>query len=307
MPYIAYSQPKGREVWEAVRVGFEACEADPAWTPGQQRKLFRNGTVILGGLDFDQPALLKEVRAPHPCVAPTPYVFIDAGYMATHIAGRRARYRVVPNAYNQHWLVPATPARFNALGLSIAPWRKTGREILICTSSDTHAEFFGLQSWVQRTAHWVGCHTDRPIVRRDKAAARRGDLPPFAEALKSAWAVIAWSSAVATEAALAGVPVFTGPESAALPVSAGALDRIEYPLYPDNREAWAWSLADAQFTVEEIASGQARRHEVMARSYRPEWLAARHSAAKPAFSASEPFAQGGPAPAGPYGVVGETC
>lgn len=269
MTYLAYSAAKSLDVWSALRKGFDAADAGPAQPGHGPRSLNHHVTAILGGLEGDQPALMSEARRHR-----VPYVFCDAGYMATHINGRRARYRVVPSAYNQHWLVPAGPDRFNALGLRIQPWRRTGREILVCGSSDVQAEFFGLQHWMQQTCWAIRGYTDRPVIRRDKAAARRGELPPFAEALKTAWAVVAWSSSVAVEAALAGVPVFVGPESAALPVNCGRLDEIEFPHYPDNREPWAWSLADAQFTVEEIADGAAYRHECRSRSYSPGWPAA---------------------------------
>ncbi len=260
--YIAYSQPKGADVWTALRKGFDAAEADPSWTPGRQRKLYRNGTAILGGLDFDQPKLLREARD-----VKHRYVFVDAGYMAAKEKGKRIRYRVVPDAYNHFWMdgwYQRKTERFEALGIAVQPSRPAGRDILVCTSSDAHAAFFGLQGWVDETIATLKQHTDRRIIVRNKAQAMTGREPPFAEALKTAHAVVAWSSATAIEAALAGVIVVTGPESAAAPLSMGGFRSIEEPrrcsdqFDMDYRRQWAAHLAWCQFTVEEIASGLAR-------------------------------------------------
>jgi hypothetical protein len=252
MTYFAYSQPKSPEVWAAIRKGFDAQDADPTWQKGAQRTLRRDGTAILGGLGFDQPALLKEARD-----TGHPHLFVDSAYIGSHEDGKRVRYRVVPDAYAHHWLPPmdsvmaaAGKFRFGKLRVSIEPWRKDGRDVLVCTSSDAHTSFFGLQTWVDDTLEQLRIGTDRPIVIRHK-----DDPKPFEEALKTAWAVVTWSSNVAVTAALAGVPVFVGPESAALPVgnslAAGGGRYIDTPLYPD-REPWAWHLACGQFTVDEL-------------------------------------------------------
>jgi hypothetical protein len=69
---------------------------------------------------------------------------------------------------------------------------------------------------------------------------------------------VTWTSNVAVEAIVAGVPAFVSRYSAAAPM-AGMLDtlehRIETPPMPDGREGWAASLAYGQFTLAEIASG----------------------------------------------------
>lgn len=247
--YLAYSAAKSLDVWNAIRKGFDAEEAFPAWPGHGQRALRRDGAAILGGLEGDQPELLRASRA-----AGHPYLFVDSAYIAPRDEnGRRVRYRVVPDAYAHHWLPAMDPAmseagrfRFGKLRTSIEPWCKEGRHVLVCSSSDAHTRFFGLHQWLRNTVADIGRHTDRPIVVR-----RKGDTTPLEEHLKDAWAVVAWSSNVAVTAALAGIPVFTGPESAALPVGLADLSRIEAPAYPE-REPWAWHLACGQFTVDEL-------------------------------------------------------
>jgi hypothetical protein len=249
--YIAYDPRKSFEVWRALRAGFQARDAHIG------AALETGTTAIVGGLDGGSDRLLRRCRE-----TGHPYVFVDSGYFATRdAAGRRRRYRVVPDAYAHHWELPPYFAetfgrpRFEELGLTIEPWRKSGRDVIVCLSSDAHTRFFGLQSWLDDTLEQLRRGTDRPIVIR-----RKGDPVPLEQQLKTAWAVVTWSSNVAVTAALAGIPVFVGPECAALPVGASILAGggrfIEEPVYPD-REAWAWGLAAGQFTADEIAAGRA--------------------------------------------------
>jgi hypothetical protein len=64
-------------------------------------------------------------------------------------------------------------------------------------------------------------------------------------------------SAAANEALLAGVPVFVTGECAARQMGRNALQHIEQPFYPDDREEWAGALAGAQWTEQELAKGAA--------------------------------------------------
>lgn len=250
---IAYRVGKSPEVWDALVKGFGAKDV-PALGLG----LDLRGPAIIGGLGFGSDRLLREAIA-----VQHPYLFVDSGYFRTHENGKRVRFRIVPDAYNHHWTFtragfPNTMdigrQRFEALGLTIAPWRDSGREILICTSSAAHAAFFAVEAWAEDMASIIRQHTDRPVVIRNKADPNN---VPFAEALKSAHAVVAWSSSVCVEAALAGVPVFGSKWSAAAPVGNVDVAQIETPFRPNWRQEWAWGLAAGQFTVPEIAGGLA--------------------------------------------------
>jgi hypothetical protein len=110
--------------------------------------------------------------------------------------------------------------------------------------------------WLDKVLSALAASTDRPIVVRDKPL-RNPDMPPFEEALKTAWAVVCHSSRVANEAILAGVPAFVTAPCAALPVAGTDLTKIEDPHRPDGREEWAAWLAANQWTVPEIVSGRA--------------------------------------------------
>lgn len=247
---IAYAVRKSPEIWAALAKGFGARLAPLPF--GEGRALDLSGPAILGGLQFDMPALLAAARRLR-----HPYLFVDNGYFATHHEGKRIRYRVTPDAYCQHWIneiaaQPAYAARFDALGLELKPWRKSGRHVLVYTSSDAHTKFFGLEKWLDETLYMVERYCDRPVVVR-----RKGELGPLEQELDDCWAVVTWSSKLACEATLAGVPAFTGPESGAAAVSAGILEHLETPSLVPFRREWACSLAWGQYTVDEMASGLA--------------------------------------------------
>lgn len=242
MTYTAYRCRKSPDVWDALVRGFGARDV-PVSDPLQS-----DTVPIIGGLDFGSSDKLRQVRADR-----RPYRFVDNGYLATNDRdGRRIRYRVVPDAYAHHWLSAFRRERFDALGLEVKPWRKTGRHVLVCTSSDRHAQFFGLADFARETLATLRAVTDRPVIVRPKGCQHQ-----LAHDLQDCHAVIAWSSKVAVDAVLAGIPVFVGPESPARPVGTASLHEIETPRTPD-REAWLAGLAWGQFTVEEIASGLAR-------------------------------------------------
>jgi hypothetical protein len=73
-------------------------------------------------------------------------------------------------------------------------------------------------------------------------------------------AVVAFNSVAATEAVLAGVPVFlTGAANAAQPMSNLDLTKIETPWFPDSDQVYEWAchLAYGQFHIDELANGTA--------------------------------------------------
>ena len=69
-----------------------------------------------------------------------------------------------------------------------------------------------------------------------------------------AYAVVNWSSNPATQAVMAGVPVFVGPDSLAYDVGNSNLAKINNPSMPD-RTQWLNDIAYTEWTIEEISTG----------------------------------------------------
>lgn len=170
----------------------------------------------------------------------------DHGYF-----GRRVYYRCTRNAYQHNGSGAADATRFEALKIAIKPWRKTGRNILVCPPNRPFARLFGLDErlWLREVLRKIAKHTDRPVMVRPRSTSR-----PLAADLDDSFAVVTYMSNAAVEAVIAGVPVFCLGKCAARAMGLDDLGRVETPVYPD-REQWAWNLAANQWTLEEMRQG----------------------------------------------------
>jgi hypothetical protein len=66
--------------------------------------------------------------------------------------------------------------------------------------------------------------------------------------------VVNWNSGPAVQAAMAGVPVFVGPDSLARAVGNQDFSLIESPVMPD-RGQWLIDISHTEWTTDELASG----------------------------------------------------
>lgn len=208
---------------------------------------------LIGGLQFGSLELMKQVLA-----AGEPYIFFDRAYFG---GGRGTdRLRAVPSAYQKHWQERWPDDRYSALStqhpaLALRPWREAGSHVLVVPPGPAICKLFGLDAWLASSLARLKACFDGPV-----RVSIKGDPVPLAERLAGSWAVVTYTSNVAVEAVLAGVPCFVDAKSAAAPVSLNLdqiEDRIERPYLADNRLAWAASLAYGQFTLDEISSGYA--------------------------------------------------
>lgn len=180
------------------------------------------------------------------------WYYADHGYM-----GRGAYYRITRNAY-QHDGVSGVPdhARLQRLGITPAPWRRSGRTVLLCPPDQDYTRLFDFsaEQWRNEAMAELQRYTDRPIVVRE-----RGCSTSLAGDLADAHVLVTWRSNAAVDALLAGVPVICTGECAARPMGRTQLADVERPLYPDDRDDWAARLAANQWTLDEMASGMAWR------------------------------------------------
>lgn len=180
------------------------------------------------------------------------FFYVDHAYFDR---GHGHSYRIARNAYEAGPVRVCPPDRLNALGLDIRPWRKGGREIIVCPPTEYFMKAHGCADWLESTLAGLSAVTDRPVVVRVKP--RPGEAATsLPEALETAHALVTHSSNVAVETACLGTPVFVSPASAAAPVGRTDIAQIEAPVYPD-RTAWLAHLAYNQYSFEEIGDGRA--------------------------------------------------
>ena len=186
------------------------------------------------------------------------WYYLDNAYFD---AGRGRLFRAVRNAVQATGQEPPDWPRLAALGIRVQPWRTQGRHVVVVAQSQTYmsvvAGYRG--SWWKDAVALLQRHTDRPIVVRGWRPNKMALAGTLAADLRDCWALVTWSSAAANEALLAGVPVFTAGRGAASRMGLSDLARIESPVYPSGRAAWAAALAGRQWSLEELRRGLAWR------------------------------------------------
>lgn len=183
------------------------------------------------------------------------FIYWDRGYVSR---GGKAwlptrgwcHYRWQLNGYQMTGIDPkASKDRWRMRRQPVQPWRKVGGHIVIAAPSPAYSRFHELDGWwlekVLEAAHATG----RKVIVRQKDTTR-----PLARELEGAHCLVTHGSVAAVEAVIMGYPVFVDETSAAAMVGRTDLD-LENPVMPD-RTAWLHSLANAQFNLPEILSGE---------------------------------------------------
>lgn len=186
-----------------------------------------------------------------------PFWFIDNGYWHPDCGTGRGYYRLTYRGMTPVELKEPNVKRAAHTGVVMKPWRKVGRHVVIAMPGVKSGKPFGLDlaEWCKTIEVRVRTHTDRPVVIRTKESPK-----PLAEDLRNAWALVTHSSNAAVEAAVAGIPVFVEPTSAAAPIGNLDLGAMEFPHTPDGREHWWASLLSQQFSLAEMRDGTAYRY-----------------------------------------------
>lgn len=167
-----------------------------------------------------------------------------------------------------------SPIRWDSLGIEVSPWNKHGNHILICGQrGGRYSDMSMPLEWPERVMKRLREFTDRPILYRPHPGRER--LPkswvensyllesstPLQASLKNAHAVVTWTSNAATEALIAGVPVFySGPTIAVEKVARCGVDEIEDPYYGDRMPVFR-RMANNQWHISEISNGFAWRNQ----------------------------------------------
>lgn len=186
------------------------------------------------------------------------FIYWDRGYIAR---GGKAWLHTpqVPGGINYYrWQLSgyqmtrtdmnASPDRWKQLRPNVQPWRKSGKHIVVAVPSEAYASFHEMDGWLDEIVD-AAKETRRKIIVRHKSS-----TTPLQKDVEEAHCLITHGSVAAVEAAIMGCPVFVDSTSAAAPV--GKIDRdFNNPIMPD-RTQWLYSLANAQYTLRELLSGE---------------------------------------------------
>lgn len=242
----ATEHPHSRNVCEAVArgTGFQVVAPSP---------LLSGGVAMYGFLRGLLPTLDKARHEGRP------WVYIDRGYLrASYGENYGGYFRMTRDAFQHDGRGTFDPARWNQLALSLAPWRRQGRHVLVCPPGEVFTHALGPPSaaeWQHKALAQLQAATDRPIrIRLKPRPGSKG--PSLADDLQDCHALVTYMSNTAVEAVIAGVPVFCTGRCAAAVMGKSDLREIEKPVYPE-RENWVAALAANQWTLDEVRAGAA--------------------------------------------------
>lgn len=231
---------KNQPLFDALVKGFKA-RAEPM----ERARLAAAKRHVIAGLQFGALEILQQAWAQG-----AQYVFVDRGYFGG--GPNSGVFRLTDNAYQKHW-VDDLPSQFLMEPLpEIQPWQNGGEHLLLVPPSAAICRLFELGDWEAKTLARLQGITKRPV-----RVSYKGDPEPLSRRLDGCHAVVTWTSNVAVDAVMAGVPAFVSPHSAALPVARG-LDELETQLerpLRTERLAWAESLMRGQASLDMIEAG----------------------------------------------------
>lgn len=186
-------------------------------------------------------------------------IVAENGYLGSDAAGRQF-YALALGAHNGGGKWPADDgARWRALGIELAPWQEAGGHVLVCPNRPFGQRGFEMpQDWAERAVQRLRTRTTREVRLRAHPGNWQTEPPkvPLAADLEGAHAMVIWASSAGVHALLAGVPVIYEAPWWILARSAGRDWReVDAPPRLDRLKGFQ-RLACAQWTVEEIASGE---------------------------------------------------
>jgi hypothetical protein len=207
-------------------------------------------------------------------------VMLDKGYARHGVSGapRSWEYwRVAVNAHHptRYLMDVKRPSdRWDRLGLEFAPWRERGKHILLAGSSEKYHDFYGLRHptvYAQKIVKRMRAVSERKIVYRPKPSWRGAepiagttwdDSRDAMQALQGAWALVTHGSNACFEANLLGIPSVILGDAVAKPLSSNTEEDVVEPRLAseEDRAQWFANLAYCQWTMREMASGEAWQH-----------------------------------------------
>lgn len=235
--------------------GFDVCRGEPQGAPGN--------LLLIWSRYGEYHARANRFEAAGGMVVVCENGYIGPGGQSPHQMQPRQVYALARGYHNDSTVIPkATPERWNALGVTLRPWRTAGNHILILPNRS-----FGVPERMM-PSDWAN-HVRRRLLKLTKREVRLrphpgNDAPrkPLADDLRDCWSAVIWSSSAGVHALVAGVPVICeAPYWIAKGAAYGGLRCVENdsPGVDIDRLPAMERLAHGQFSLAEIQDGTAFR------------------------------------------------
>lgn len=201
-----------------------------------------------------------------------PWICLEAGYInGTRGSYKENRLRFISanfggtgNQCAKFYGMPSDRAEKHSLELS--PWRvNKGGDVLFFGQVPGDASVAHFDYHMSLSAHLklAQCRYGDAVKFRAHPLSNitfefvRNDYLSLEASLRDAFCTVTFNSTATVEAVLAGVPSVTlDARSVAFPVTTHRIGQVEFK----EREQWLYNLAYMQWTLDELASGEAWRH-----------------------------------------------
>jgi len=246
---------------EAFEAGLRAAGYELRQIPhGAEQR----GNVMVGWARYGAQAVLADrFEAAGGTYLCAENAYIWTGGVSPHHLKARPAYALARGYHNDASVVPeGSGERWDALGVTLAPWRADGGHVLVCPNRPFGAPGRAMpDGWPQDVAARLRKLTKREIRIRQHPG-NAAPHKPLADDLAGAWACVIWSSSAGVHALVAGVPVFQcAPNWICTSPASLNLNMIEDPAMDDyRRESGLRRLAWGQWCITEIEDGTAFRH-----------------------------------------------
>lgn len=212
---------------------------------------YRGGPAMFYGIDTANEQVWRDVRA-----SGADWYYADNAFFDQC---RGTYFRVGRNQLQHSGFGKSDGSRFRSLGIKLEPWRTDGGHILVCPQSDHFMRVVaGYPDWLPRTLEQLARLTKRTIRVRNWNRDKKKLAQELPDALRGAWALVTYSSGAAISAIIAGVPAISTAECIARRMCGTLSETLEDPHMPE-RQKWANVVADNQWTLEEMRSGETWR------------------------------------------------
>jgi len=239
--YPTPAKVKAARICELFAEGVKAAGGSAQVCAGAPQGL-ESGAAVFYGVTPETQHLWQQAQAEG-----RDWYYIDNSYFDKT---RGIYYRITRNAVQKRGIDQSGGHRRAALGIRVQPMRTGGEHVVVCLQSPQFMKTvagIAPEQWFDSLREQLKSHAALPIVLRGWSGNKAVQASTLAKDLKQAALLATWSSTAAVEALIAGVPVQVSEQSAA------------WGIKPEQRDCWIDTLADNQWTLEEIKNGTAWR------------------------------------------------
>lgn len=235
----------------------QAWSDNRAYEPRQLLDIGTHQSLFIRNIVHNEEVIKKRIND-H-----LPFWFMDTGY-TNFLESSKKWHRICKN--NIHYSLLSSPTndknRLSNFPILPAPWRQTGRDIIVIEPSATVCYLYNINitEWRTKISRQLtaALTSDKNIIFREKANKKvRGNF--YHELLNDdVYCVVHYNSNAAVEAVWAGVPVITLGDHITRSISVNNVNSVNNLKYPDLKN-WLKLVSYSQYTIDEIANGTARQ------------------------------------------------